>query len=103
MAAVFEVELTGLIRTKLPLDREQTPVYALTVTARDMGDLSGGSRLLATANVTVFLNDDNDNSPRFVSGVDDISVYEVSHTMYHWRAEQVLGSDCLLASSAEHH
>ena len=52
---------TGTIRTAVPLDRETTDMYMLTVTAEDAGTPS-----LSTS-VTVYINvsDVNDNTPYF--------------------------------------
>lgn len=62
MLTVFDIdEDTGIITTKEELDREETPVYILIVRARDMGPMPR----MATANVTIFIIDENDNSPMF--------------------------------------
>lgn len=42
-----------------PLDRETQPRYHLVISAQDHGGLSG------TCNVTVTVDDQNDNDPRF--------------------------------------
>lgn len=77
VAAVFAVDSTGLIYTKFKLDREQTSTYTLSIVATDMGDVNGERRLNDSANVTVTLTDENDNSPTFVSVTYAIEVYEV--------------------------
>ena len=47
------------------LDRESINNYTLIITATDGGTPLARS---ATANVTILINDENDNSPRFTSG-----------------------------------
>ena len=48
----------------MPLDRESISTYSLIVTATD----GAAQPRSATANVTISINDENDNSPRFTSG-----------------------------------
>lgn len=52
---------TGLLSTKLKLDRETEPEYRLTVIAYDQGQPS----LSSTLSFTIILSDENDNSPIF--------------------------------------
>ncbi|EZA48524.1 Cadherin-related tumor suppressor [Ooceraea biroi] len=53
---------TGEIFTTVPLDREQTAVYHLTLVAQD----SSPTELRASAvNLTIYVTDVNDNAPRF--------------------------------------
>lgn len=55
---------TGEVFTVVPLDREQTSVYHLTLIAQD----SSPTELRASAvNLTIFVTDVNDNAPRFSS------------------------------------
>ncbi|KAG9335344.1 hypothetical protein JZ751_005346 [Albula glossodonta] len=49
------------VLTTGPLDREYTPVYGMTITARDLGT----PPLSSSTEITVRLSDVNDNSPRF--------------------------------------
>lgn len=51
----------GLLRVVGPLDREKRANYSLKVTARDRGDPPRSTSQI----VTVFVNDENDNSPIF--------------------------------------
>jgi len=55
---------TGQVFTTVPLDREQTAVYHLTLVAQD----SSPTELRASAvNLTIYVTDVNDNAPRFSS------------------------------------
>jgi len=57
---VFAVDqTTGRITTTTTLDREQTPVYQLTALAID----SRNTSMSASANVTIYVADKNDNEP----------------------------------------
>ena len=57
---VFAVDqTTGRITTTMTLDREQTPVYQLTALAID----SRNTSMSASANVTIYVADKNDNEP----------------------------------------
>ncbi|XP_048576731.1 protocadherin-like protein isoform X1 [Nematostella vectensis] len=49
----------GIVRTRLPLDRETTPIHHLEITAKDTGGLTG------KAHVWLTLLDVNDNGPWF--------------------------------------
>ncbi|XP_041348330.1 cadherin EGF LAG seven-pass G-type receptor 2-like isoform X2 [Gigantopelta aegis] len=53
--------VTGLIKTREILDREMTPVYVLSVVARDHGNPSKSD----IADVEIKVDDVNDNSPLF--------------------------------------
>ena len=64
--AAFLVDDNGVITTQLVLDRESINNYTLIVTATD-GAPESDSRS-ATANVTILINDENDNSPQFTHG-----------------------------------
>ncbi|KAL3880622.1 hypothetical protein ACJMK2_032846 [Sinanodonta woodiana] len=55
----FTIFTDGLIITKEPLDREKQDVYYLKVVATDNGD----PKLSTVANVTIFVDDENDNWP----------------------------------------
>lgn len=61
---------TGELRTLRPLDRETTAVYHLRVNCLDRNGGDGSRR--AQVNVTVHVDDQNDNAPQF-----DRSVYEI--------------------------
>ena len=52
---------SGLITTSRPLDREKVTFYQLTIQASDMGTPSKHS----LNSVTVYVADENDNSPKF--------------------------------------
>ena len=65
LSAPFYIDsISGVIRVKTRLDRENVDNYALVVTARDkdpnIADLKSSS-----VNVTVTINDVNDNDPVF--------------------------------------
>lgn len=55
---------TGFISTAVPLDREETSVYYLTLVAQDCSvtDPKG-----TAVNLTVTVTDENDNAPQFPS------------------------------------
>ncbi|KAF7415031.1 hypothetical protein HZH68_003520 [Vespula germanica] len=55
---------TGEISTVVPLDREQTSVYHLTLVARDSSPTEPRA---STVNLTILVKDVNDNAPRFSS------------------------------------
>ncbi|KAF6207508.1 hypothetical protein GE061_015954 [Apolygus lucorum] len=57
---------SGVIRTKLPIDREEVDTFRLTVVATDKAE-PPSSRLSAEKLVTVIVVDLNDNAPTFVS------------------------------------
>ena len=63
---------TGVIRTSAALDREQVPVYHLTVGAVD----TGTPQQTGTTKVIITLEDVNDNGPVFPPGSDTGSVPE---------------------------
>nr|XP_022911091.1 cadherin-related tumor suppressor [Onthophagus taurus] len=57
---------TGEITTTVPLDREEKSIYRLTLVARD----SSPTEPKATSvNLTIMVSDENDNFPRFSSGI----------------------------------
>ena len=55
---------TGVITTRLMLDRETTEVYTLIITASDLATPQSARRS-ASASVVVHILDDNDNYPQF--------------------------------------
>lgn len=55
---------TGVVVTTVSLDREATAVYHLTMVARDS---SPTELRIAAVNLTIYVNDANDNAPRFSS------------------------------------
>lgn len=55
---------TGTVITTMPLDREATAVYYFTMVARDS---SPTELRIAAVNLTIYVNDANDNAPRFSS------------------------------------
>ncbi|XP_046739792.1 cadherin-related tumor suppressor [Diprion similis] len=55
---------TGEVTTLVPLDREQTPVYHLTLVAQDSSPTEPRA---AAVNLTILVEDLNDNAPRFSS------------------------------------
>lgn len=78
---------TGIITTAVVLDREETEIYYFTVMAQD----SSTTEPRATAvNLTIIVNDENDNSPSFSS-----TKYEV-HISDHTKVDQfVFGAKAL--------
>ncbi|CAH8546554.1 unnamed protein product [Dicrocoelium dendriticum] len=75
-AFVFRIELmTGILRTRQPLDREKQAKFQFLVFARDgnVPEVSSGPgsmgpmQLTGTATVTVVVDDENDNWPIFIS------------------------------------
>ena len=57
---------TCVITTRRPLDRDHTPLYKLVIRAMDGASPESAQRS-ATKEITVVLEDVNDNKPRFVS------------------------------------
>ncbi|XP_011701166.1 PREDICTED: cadherin-related tumor suppressor [Wasmannia auropunctata] len=55
---------TGEVFTTVPLDREQTAVYYLTLVARDSSPTEPRA---SAVNLTIYVTDVNDNAPRFSS------------------------------------
>ncbi|KAL0131096.1 hypothetical protein PUN28_002587 [Cardiocondyla obscurior] len=55
---------TGEVFTTMPLDREQTAVYYLTLVARDSSPTEPRA---SAVNLTIYVTDVNDNAPRFSS------------------------------------
>ena len=72
IANKFSIDLhTGQL-TAASLDRETAASYQLTVTARDSGD----SPRTTTCNITVTVEDQNDNDPRFSQDVYTLTIPE---------------------------
>lgn len=75
----FSIDNSGVITSELVLDRESINNYTLIITASD-GAPAPDTRT-ATANVTILINDENDNSPQFISGAvlsaSTVEVFEV--------------------------
>lgn len=65
---------TGVLTTTMPLDREHSAMYHITVTVTDQTEKTDGQKQ-ASITAQVFLLDVNDNSPTFVSA-DTIHVAE---------------------------
>ncbi|XP_043190636.1 protocadherin-like wing polarity protein stan isoform X2 [Amphibalanus amphitrite] len=65
---------TGIIKTRLPLDREEHESYTLQVQATDRAPPA--ERQSATAQVTIRVLDDNDNYPQFSEKSYSVSVPE---------------------------
>lgn len=55
---------TGEVFTTIPLDREQTAVYHLTLVAQDSSPTEPRA---SAVNLTIFVTDVNDNPPHFSS------------------------------------
>lgn len=53
---------SGLVTTSVPLDREETSVYYLTLVAQDC---SVTEPRATAVNLTVTVTDENDNAPQF--------------------------------------
>lgn len=66
---------SGVLTTRLQLDRERTQVYTLVVTATDQA-LPISERHSATVTVVVRVQDDNDNYPQFSERTYSVSVSE---------------------------
>ncbi|XP_064606139.1 protocadherin Fat 4-like [Liolophura sinensis] len=67
---------SGEIRTSTPLDREQVPVYTLTVLVEEIANPANWYNLL----VTVTVDDDNDHDPVFSQSSYTVQVMEGSPT-----------------------
>ena len=82
MHAAFSIDDSGVLTSQMVLDRESINNYTLIIMASD-GAPEPDTRT-ATANVTILINDENDNSPRFTSGAvlsaSPVEVYEVTLT-----------------------
>ncbi len=65
-------EVSGQLSTSLPLDREATASYSLTVVATD----SGLPPLSSNATITVIVGDSNDFTPSFPEGVYNLTIPE---------------------------
>ena len=78
----FSIDDSGVITSQMVLDRESINNYTLIITASD-GAPEPDTRT-ATANVTILINDENDNSPQFTSGAvlsaSPVEVYEVTYS-----------------------
>ncbi|KAG7458772.1 hypothetical protein MATL_G00224240 [Megalops atlanticus] len=77
--------LTGTLTASGPIDREQTPSIALTVTATDQAE-NAADRKQTALTAHIFLLDLNDNAPAFVSSdmcqvVEDAEVGSVVHRL----------------------
>ena len=68
-------EISGQVVLALPLDRETTPIYSLTVTASDMGSPEA---LSATTTLSIHVSDKNDNAPVFTQSESEISILETT-------------------------
>lgn len=66
---------TGVITTRMALDRETTEVYTLTIQATDMASPQT-SRRTSTATVVIHILDDNDNYPQFSERTYTVSLNE---------------------------
>eukprot|EP00062_Callorhinchus_milii_P015212 gi/632965391/ref/XP_007898867.1/ PREDICTED: protocadherin Fat 4-like [Callorhinchus milii] len=62
----FAVDSNALLWVQKPLDLEEQPVYTLIVQTTDQAQC-GSTRFTSTAQVTVSLDDVNDNAPQFSS------------------------------------
>ncbi|XP_022668153.1 protein dachsous-like isoform X2 [Varroa destructor] len=71
-AQLFSVNSDGLIRTKSVLDHEQQDMYTLRVVAKDMGSPS----LEAKLDLTIKVQDVNDNQPSFFSSTISFTIQE---------------------------
>lgn len=73
---VFAVDgHSGVLTTRLPLDRERTQVYTLVVSATDQA-LPLNVRKSSSVTVVVNVQDDNDNYPQFSERTYSVSVPE---------------------------
>nr|XP_056711917.1 protocadherin Fat 4 [Euleptes europaea] len=62
----FNIDSSGVLSIKKPLDRESQSFYSLVVQVHDMAALPA-SRYTSTAQVSIILLDVNDNPPSFIS------------------------------------
>ena len=69
----FQIDTeSGIITTLVVLDREANDSFTLTVIASDQGD----PPLIATANITVDILDENDETPEFVGNITVFNIVE---------------------------
>ena len=82
LCAVFDISIDGEICTLTMLDRETTASYNLVIEVSD----SPENARTALSNVTITINDVNDNSPTFTAGAvlspDPVLILEVRR---RWR------------------
>ena len=72
---VFRIDpKTGVITTRLKLDREKVSTHNLVVQAEDQGP--PGERLSAETSVTITIEDENDNYPQFTEKTYYVTVTE---------------------------
>ena len=72
---VFRIDpKTGVISTRLKLDREKESVHTIVVEATDQGP--PGERLSASTSVTITVLDENDNYPQFTEKTYYVQVAE---------------------------
>ncbi len=65
LSAPFYIDtISGIIRVKTSLDRENVDIYTLTVTASDR-DPNIADKKSSSVNITITLTDVNDNDPVF--------------------------------------
>ncbi|XP_043917634.1 protocadherin Fat 4 [Protopterus annectens] len=62
----FNIDSSGVLSVKQPLDRESQSFYNLVIRAHDMASVTS-SRFTSTAHVSIILLDVNDNPPSFIS------------------------------------
>lgn len=88
---VFDLDKdSGIISTKVTLDRETTPVYFLIIAASN----EGFEGLTGTATVTIFVADDNDNAPVLdFPNKDNNTVTISSHANEHDIVTQIRSHD----------
>ena len=74
LSVVFGITNDGAIKIKMELNREAVPFYELIVVAQD----NGMPTLQGNATVTIYILDENDNSPVFTNGsLMDVAIMEV--------------------------
>ena len=83
---VFRIDpKTGVITTRLKLDREKEASHSLVVMAEDQGP--PGERLSASTTVTITVEDENDNYPQFTEKTYYVTVAEDTD----WTRRPVIG------------
>ena len=93
--ALFQIDGTGRIIISNRLDREKEPLHKLMITA----ETDSSPPLIASTELTVYVNDDNDHSPEFHSSEYSVTVLESVGP--HTQIVQTLATDRDIANNGE--
>ena len=93
--ALFQIDGTGRIIVSNRLDRESDPLHKLMITA----ETDSSPPLIASTELTVYVNDDNDHAPEFHSSETSVTVLESVGP--HTQIVQALATDRDIANNGE--